>query len=216
MNKLLLVCLVTLVCFSIAQDAEEPLQSTICPLNCKACDTNGLCSVCNDGFNITNLGLCGLTSSCGENCSICYQDGTCLQCNVSFFLKDNGTCEECSVAGCAFCASLNVCYACQAGFQLVLNGVCAPLSAISFSNCTANCNACLYNILNNQNLCLQCLPGSYLATSNSCETCPANCTACVVAERCDVCADGFQLDANFVCQRARLLSESNFLPNSNA
>ena len=203
--------------YVLQPNTNECLQ---CPINCKNCTINGVCSECLPTYFLTTTGAC---SACPTNCLTCASSSTCRECLPKFAVATNGTCQPC-LPNCDYCRNLTACVTCSNGFYMTASGSCSPCTepcttcAGSSNNCTdcpfdsylynnsciqcykksINCVAC--EVYQNSFSCLGCRVGYYLSSNNqTCLECSANCRTCNGLNNCAECEVSYYLNANLSC-----------------
>jgi proprotein convertase subtilisin/kexin type 5 len=138
-----------------------PSNCTACPINCKTCTSQHICTSCNiinstiyylfinttvstcisscpNGYYIEN----GLCLRCSSTCSVCQSATNCSQCLFGFTLTNNICINSSSSnpcpSNCQYCHSIN-CLKCIRPFLLYIN------SLANTSTCVNNCPAGYYS-----------------------------------------------------------------------
>ena len=152
-------------------------RKIMCPDGCIACDQDGKCSGCNQGYY----------SKPAEN-----EKGE----KQSKFGHFYVTCEKCKAKNCSYCNVLDngfseICTSCEQKYGLnPVNQQCEP--------CMAHCLSCTTN----SNLCNYCEQGYFLnSTSRICEEIKdSNCKGFNARDNvCSWCGDGYFLDKSNQC-----------------
>ena len=143
--------------------------------NCQTCTNEG-CSLCNDGYYLTNgyckklttVPNCLSYSSTEDKCTACnagygYSDGTCTACTSGTY-SAGGTMactSSTTVSNCAtYSTTSDVCTACNSGYNL------------TSGNCVASCVCSNGSCGSGSSVCTTCNAKYYLS-NGSCAICPA-------------------------------------------
>ena len=105
--------------------------------NCKECNINVTCKICNDGYALLN-NIC--TKCSNENCQLCPDDiNYCISAKDGYYIKD-GNVLKCG-DNCQKCTDEITCTKCNSYYSLI-DGLCADYGNV----CKAkfqNCNYCI-------------------------------------------------------------------------
>ena len=145
-----------------------------CPGNCLECVSSAVCTLCDDGYLITSLGVC---NTCPDVCSGCSRN-VCTGCIEGYYLNGAICCPN----SCETC-NLEVCWTCKPGY-LYKDGRCDV--------CPDSCTSCLNGV------CVGCKDGFYLS-GPICDPCINNCQTCSSSSYCYTCLDNFFLQDNGQC-----------------
>jgi len=130
------------------------------------------------------LTLEGASAGVLNNCHSCTVATVCNTCMSGFSVYGAVTdCQACPV-GATSCTSASVATFCKSGY-LKNGNVCDACQVANCDNCLGDKTKCTAN---------GCKTGFYyVATSNSCAACPANCNSCTAANVCTAagCSSGF-------------------------
>ncbi|KAL4490794.1 hypothetical protein ABPG72_021848 [Tetrahymena utriculariae] len=162
--------------------------------NCSACSTDGKCSICNTGYQLSSDFLsCQLPCS-SLNCITCVQGSStnCSICDSQHSVNPNtNQCiskNSCIVVNCQTCATQQplTCSTCSSNFyQNSDSSQCLPCGV-------QNCSSCVQN---NYLQCSQCQPSYYLNSDQSqCLPCGVtNCSQCISSNylQCQQCVVGY-------------------------
>ena len=169
----------------------EPSKECIFGQNfCNSCESNNLCSSCENGFFADENGGCSTT----DNCIISYK-GECLQCNDDFYLVGTNKYKFCKykyTEDLSNCQTINyetgLCQNCNDGYFLTGESKCTN---------TEFCRESLYSV------CTECYFGFYLDKRN--DTCISNwdiygnCKVTLDGKTCDECNKNFYLSKDGKC-----------------
>ena len=162
--------------------ADESRTCHSCVNNCDTCTNSTKCVDCSSGYYKTSDGLC--VDPC--------QDGY-------FKVSENMTCGKC-LSRCKYCTNTSVCTTCYENYYISGEGTTCLACMTGCYTCTSNttCNQCsggrywLYNSTSLEVSCpTSCPSGYYYDSSNKCQSCTGNCTACIGSTLCDECKAGF-------------------------
>ncbi|KAL7722878.1 Protein serine/threonine kinase [Entamoeba marina] len=189
---------------SLSNSSSESGSSSSCitlPENCYCATTDGICSLCKDGY-YRNDTTGGCTQGVINNCA--HIDSTsltlkCLVCLDKYYIDGSSECSQCS-SNCSYCSSGSECFECDSGYYLNSTGSCVLYSEPS--NCASS---------DSFGNCIKCNSGHRLERDDSnnlyqCVACPSNCLTCDES-RCGSCSSGFYINEAGSC-----ISES--LPNN--
>ena len=118
-----------------------------CPIGCAQCLSSANCVTCQPNYFLTNL----VCQAGPQNCLTVNNNGDCTQCLLGYYLNQ----VECTVCPnfCIACSNSS-CSQCSSGFGINLTNNTCYL-------CGGMCTSCQYS--NDQNVCLQCPVGYYIA-----------------------------------------------------
>lgn len=188
---------------------------TDCPRNCIACDSNGVCTTCRNGFALMNTAC----RSCIISCSNCLATDitVCTSCAKGLQLLD-GACVSCPDK-CTSCYN-GICAVCVAGYHPNSAGICVLDCVMPCATCVDNqptvCKSCFSksNLVrstctqdlscNITNDCTSCGQGNgYILVGANCYKCGniSNCTQCRTTntKKCSLCATGYYINDDDTC-----------------
>lgn len=140
--------------FEVSSQLIDAAQSNSC-LNCAVCTAAQICTQCNPGFFVDQVGQC---TPCSDNCNSCIDTNTCSICFDGYTLDSNNACVNNLLcpANCASCSDSTTCTTCQTGFYMAPNLTCQA--------CPISCAACI-----NPAVCIECVENYELTDLNFCE-----------------------------------------------
>ena len=160
-----------------------------CSDGCSICSATDKCTKCQQRFSLEG-NSCILSGSTGTNWKLSSTiAGFYVICNDGYLIAASGKCFPCFL-GCKTCTSsldVNTCSSCFEGHLFnIVNRSCSPCSD-GCTTCTSSnqCIACKKNFSLEAEVCVLC--GQ---TGTNCKFCS------ITPNVCDVCNDGFYLDAN--------------------
>ena len=200
--------------------APTPGGCVPCPQGCLVCNPADLiaCTLCMPGFTLNSNSVCVTDSLCPAGCISCIGSVGCVACATNWYLNQNFQCQLNCINPCATCQPTNPfsCITCALGYTLSGTTCVADTSCNTNGNCVTcpqsqmltrnmtnvniinqTCSACASTscwrcMTANTSLCISCLFGSYLnTTDNTCVACPDNCLVCSNAHNCFFCKPGF-------------------------
>ena len=160
-------------------------------VNCKICDTNGLCSECKPSYYLMSDNSCSSCTDAGfaktvtnniATCSACITG--CSQCILNQ-LDTTWTCAECpSNKFVEFC-SKTYCVDCNdATTQIKIGKYC-----YESNDCATNCKLCA-----SETACGTCFESYYLSAQKQCLPCDSNCLTCTSnIGTCTKCSPNYYL-----------------------
>jgi hypothetical protein len=133
---------------TFVSDAALAQYPAACPIGCAACSSASTCTVCKEGYTLTN-GVCRQPPQpCPSNCVQCASNGVCQECAVGYALSSSKTCEACKASHCATCTtSLSSCSTCQKGYTMIgstcLQSCLVPNCATCMPADNSKCTSCV-------------------------------------------------------------------------
>lgn len=171
----------------------------------------------------------GVCQPCFKSCKACTGPSSCSECLLGYYYEPSSvTCQPCSLPNSLACTSANLIMTCRHSFFLSANScfACRPncLSCVDSLSCQEcalgfvilinagqyckicpdRCTSCQKG---NTSLCTSCLVGYTLNSSQGCSaiaSCVANCTLCITAGSCSLCAEGYFLTLTGGCLQSNL------------
>ncbi|EWS75591.1 hypothetical protein TTHERM_000597660 (macronuclear) [Tetrahymena thermophila SB210] len=177
---------------------------------CSVCSSNGKCSICNSGYQLSSDFLTCQPPCASPNCATCLQGSStnCQTCNSQYIVNPSTnqciSINSCIVANCQTCVSQNplTCSTCSPNFYQ--NSDSSQCLSCAVQNC-------LYCLSNNYQKCSQCNSNFYLNSDKSqCLPCNvANCFQCISSNylQCQKCVTGYYLSIDQ--SQCKLCSVSN-------
>lgn len=149
-----------------------------CDEACAACDINGKCAECVEGYVLDEeYGKC-IENYVAENCEVRDERGHCKKCQRGYGFDKYHKCMKCN-SGCKECSLIHQCSVCEEGFFLE-NGMCVPCKRRGCDLCDAK-------------ECFSCQPNSYLH-NGVCVRGPSGCSLCHnKAPVCKICDKGMKM-----------------------
>lgn len=133
------------------------------------------------------------------NCQVYGGSGAtifCDRCRPGYYRDaTQSQCQSCP-SGCSSCFS-SVCTSCFPGYTLnsttSITSTGAQVQTTVCNGCGENCEQCV-TATNGQQSCSRCRSNFYLNANRVCTACIANCISCSGANRCDKCAEDYDLE----------------------
>ncbi|KAI7839839.1 hypothetical protein COHA_006424 [Chlorella ohadii] len=169
----------------------KPCVGQLRSSGCLACNGQGRCSKCDDGFVLVN-GACKKCKG-GAECTACRPDSQqCTKCTdgYGFASPANKTCVPCATAGCNACPDFRTCTKCQEPMYLSRRNTCEECTEPFCDVCNRDgqCTSC--------SLVIDMEHGAYTLVGKTCKPCGVrDCERCVAGKPgiCGVPQGGFYI-----------------------